>query len=334
MRQRAATGVGVAARTVSVVVCTHTDRRLALLLECVESLRANDPHEIIVVVDANPPLLEKLRAILPRDVELILSPGRGVSAARNAGVAAASGDLVAFIDDDATAEPDWLDELEKPFDDPQVAAAGGRILPRWEGTTPVLPPELFWVVGCTYNDHPTGAQPITRPIACNMAARRGALLDVGGFPIEFGPSGPKPKNHSNEEIALAVQMRRRYGGDSIWYTPAAVVRHFVPAARTTWAYLWQRCVAEGISKADVRIRYGPAAMGFDRSYARRTLVPAIARYAAVGVRRRDRLAGARALASAGGLLVTAAAFGGRLAAAGGRRAVATTVASGRAKQRA
>ena len=66
MRQRAATGVGVAARTVSVVVCTHTDRRLALLLECVESLRANDPHEIIVVVDANPPLLEKLRAICER----------------------------------------------------------------------------------------------------------------------------------------------------------------------------------------------------------------------------------------------------------------------------
>jgi glycosyltransferase involved in cell wall biosynthesis len=317
-----------------VVVCTHTDRRLALLLECVESLQANDPHEIIVVVDSNPPLLEKLRGIMPRDVELVLSPGCGVSAARNAGVAAASGDLVAFIDDDATAEPDWLHELEKPFDDPHIVAAGGRILPRWEGATPVLPPELFWVVGCTYRGHPTAAQPITRPIACNMAARREALLDAGGFPIEFGPSGPKPKNHSNEEIALAVQLRRRYGRESIWYTPAAVVRHFVPAARTTWTYLWQRCVAEGISKADVRMRYGPAAMGFDRSYARRTLMPAIARYAAVGVRHRDRLAGARALASAGGLLVTAAAFGGRLAAAGGRRAVATSVASGRAKQRA
>jgi glycosyltransferase involved in cell wall biosynthesis len=324
----------VAVRTVSVVVCTHTDRRLGLLLECVESLRANDPHEIVVVVDSNPPLLSKLRGILPGDVELILSSGRGVSAARNAGVAAASGDLVAFIDDDATAEPDWLDELQRPFADPDIVAAGGRILPRWEGAAPVLPPELFWVVGCTYRGHPTAAQPITRPIACNMAARREALLDSGGFPIEFGPSGPKPKNHSNEEIALAVRMRRRYGRDSIWYTPAAVVRHFVPAARTTWTYLWQRCVAEGISKADVRLRYGPAAMGYDRSYARRTLVPAIARYAAIGVRHRDRLAGARALASAGGLLVTAAAFGGRLAAAGGRRAVSTGVASGRTKQRA
>jgi glycosyltransferase involved in cell wall biosynthesis len=317
-------------------VCTHTDRRLGLLHDCVESLRANDatPHEIIVVVDSNEPLLERLRGTVPAGVEVIPSAGRGVSAARNAGVAMASGDLVAFIDDDATAEPDWLHELRKPFDDPDIVAAGGRIVPNWEGTTPVLPPELYWVVGCTYRGHPTSAQPITRPIACNMAARREALLDTGGFPVEFGPSGPKPKNHSNEEIALAVQMRRRYGRDSIWYTPAAVVRHFVPVARTTWTYLWQRCVAEGISKADVRMRYGPAAMGFDRSYASRTLVPAIAHYAATGVRHRDRLAGARALASAGGLLVTAAAFGGRLAAAGGRRVVATNVASGRAKQRA
>jgi GT2 family glycosyltransferase len=326
----------VAARTVSVVVCTHTDRRLGLLRDCVDSLRANDPqpHKIIVVVDSNRPLLERLGDLMPSGVEVIPSAGRGVSAARNAGVAVATGDLVAFIDDDAAAAPDWLAELGRPFDDPDIVAVGGRILPRWEGATPILPPELYWVVGCTYRGHPTAAQPITRPIACNMAARRGALLDAGGFPVEFGPSGPKAKNHSNEEIALAVELRRRYGRSSIWYTPDAVVHHFVPAARTAWTYLWQRCVAEGISKADVRMRYGPAAMGFDRSYARRTLVPAIARYATTGVRHRDRLAGARALASAGGLLVTAAAFGGRLVAAGGRRAVATNVASGRATQRA
>jgi GT2 family glycosyltransferase len=328
--------VGVAARTVSVVVCTHTDRRLGLLRECVASLRAADPapHEIIVVVDSNRPLLERLPSVLPFGVEMIPSAGRGVSAARNAGVAAATGDLVAFIDDDATAEPDWIREIGQPFDDPDIVAAGGRILPRWEDSAPILPPELYWVVGCTYRGHPTTAQPITRPIACNMAARREALLDAGGFPVEFGPSGPKPKNHSNEEIALAVQLRRRYGRDSIWYTPDAVVWHFVPMARTTWTYLWQRCVAEGISKADVRLRYGPAAMGFDRSYARRTLLPAIARYAANGVVHRDRVAGARALASAGGLFVTAAAFGGRLAAARGRRVIATDVARGRATQRA
>jgi glycosyltransferase involved in cell wall biosynthesis len=319
-----------------VVVCTHSERRLALLRECVASLRAGDPppHEVIVVVDSNRPLLARLPSILPFGVEMIPSPGRGVSAARNAGIAAATGELIAFIDDDATAEPDWVREISRPFDDPDIVAVGGRIVPRWEAGAQILPPELYWVVGCTYRGHPTTARPITRPIACNMAARREALLDSGGFPLDFGPSGPTPKSHSNEEIALAVQMRRRHGRDSIWYTPAAVVRHYVPAARTTWKYLWQRCVAEGISKADVRMRYGAAAMGYDRSYAVRTLVPAIVDYAATGVWKRDRLSGAHALASAGGLLVTAAAFGGRLAAAGGRRAVAPHATSGRATRRA
>jgi glycosyltransferase involved in cell wall biosynthesis len=324
------------APTVSVVVCTHTDRRLALLDECVASLVANEPkpHEVIVVVDSNEPLFDRLLGRLPPETVVLASTGHGVSAARNTGVAAATGDLVAFIDDDATAEPTWLAELSRPFADPGVVAAGGRIVPRWERPGAALPTELYWVVGCTYAGHPSAPQPITRPIACNMAARRAALGEVGGFPLEFGPRGPTPKSHSNEEIALAVHLRRRYGQDSIWYWPDAVVRHFVPAARTTWTYLWRRCVAEGISKADVRLRYGGAAMGFDRGYARHTLVPAIFRYAARGLRRRDRAAGARAVASAGGLLVTAAAFGGRLILAGGRRVVGTTIAGVPAKARA
>ncbi|GAA1029147.1 hypothetical protein GCM10009557_16630 [Virgisporangium ochraceum] len=308
---------------VSVVVCTHTDRRLPLLVDCVRSVRANAPHEVIVVVDTNEPLRERLDGLLPTGVPVLASDGRGVSAARNTGTAAATGDVLAFIDDDAVAEPDWLEHLTAPFADADVVATGGRIVPMWEHPgAKRLPAELYWVVGCTYAGHPTVAQPITRPIACNMAVRRDALVDAGGFPVEFGPSGPKPKNHSNEEIALAVTLRRRHGRDSIRYTPGAVVNHFVPADRTTWRYLWHRCVAEGVSKADVRLRYGPAALGFDQSYARRTLLPAIARYAARGVLRRDHLAAARAVAAAGGLLVTAAGFGGRLLTAGGRRLVA------------
>jgi glycosyltransferase involved in cell wall biosynthesis len=307
---------------VSVVVCTHTERRLGLLLECVRSLAATTPApaEVIVVVDANPALLGQLGDLLPPEVILLASDGRGVSAARNTGIEAAKGDLIAFIDDDAVAEPGWLAALGRPFADPGVVAAGGRILPRWEVPNRHLPDELLWVVGATYAGHPTVPQPISRPIACNMAARREALLAVGGFPVDFGPSGPSAKSHSNEEIALAVQLRRRYGPVSIRYAPDALVHHFVPASRGTWRYLWQRCVAEGISKADVRLRHGGAAMDFDRSYARRTLLPAIWRYAVRGVTRRDRAAAARAAAGAGGLLVTATAYAARAASRGLRPA--------------
>jgi glycosyltransferase involved in cell wall biosynthesis len=298
---------------ISVVVCTHTDRRLALLRECVASLAAGSrrPVDVIVVVDSNPGLRKRLAGQFDGDVTVVPSDGSGVSMARNTGILAARGDVVAFIDDDAVADREWLREIGRPFADEAVVAVGGRIVPRWEEPNHSLPDELLWVVGCTYAGHPMTAQPVSRPIACNMAARREALIAVGGFSPEFGPSGPTPKSHSNEEIALAVELRRRYGPACIWYTPAALVHHFVPADRGTWGYLWHRCVAEGVSKADVRLRYGPASMGFDRSYARRTLVPAIGRYAMRALAERDGAAGAKALAGAGGLLVTATAYGAR-----------------------
>jgi len=303
------------AASVSVVVCTHTERRYMLVLECLQSVAANTvrPHELLVVVDSNPALLQRLRGDPRVDARILASTGRGVSAARNTGVAAATGEFVAFIDDDAVAEPDWLSELCRPFEDPAIVGTGGRIVPRWERPNRLLPDELLWTVGSTYAGHPVHPQAITRPVGCNMAANRYALDKVGGFPVEFGPSGPAAKSHSNEEIALALQLRAVFGERCIWYAPAALVRHFVPAERGTWGYLWHRCLAEGVSKADVRIRYGTAALGYDRGYVRRTLLPAIARYATRGVLRADRLSGAKAVAATCGLLVTGGAYVARLA---------------------
>lgn len=303
------------AASVSVVVCTHTERRYALVRECLGSVAANTirPHELIVVVDSNPALLQRLQADPAVDARILANTGRGVSAARNTGVAAATGELVAFIDDDAVAAPDWLSELCRPFENPAIVATGGRIVPRWEQPNRLLPDELLWAVGSTYAGHPVLEQAITRPVGCNMAANRNALDKVGGFPVEFGPRGPAAKSHSNEEIALALQLRAVFGQQCIWYAPAALVRHFVPAERGTWGYLWRRCLAEGVSKADVRIRYGGSALGYDRGYARHTLLPAIARYAAGSVLRADRLSGAKAVAGMGALLVTGAAYAARLA---------------------
>src|SRR5690349_15793345 len=114
--------------SVSVVVCTHTDRRLELLVECVDSLTANQPppDEIVVVVDSNPNLHARLPARLPATVTVLANDGAGVSEARNTGIAATGGEIIAFIDDDAVAEPDWLAHLIAPYDDPTIVATGGR----------------------------------------------------------------------------------------------------------------------------------------------------------------------------------------------------------------
>jgi glycosyltransferase involved in cell wall biosynthesis len=302
------------APTVSVVVCTHAWRRAGQVLDCVASIQANSvpPRELVVVVDANPALRDHLAGVLPEGVILLDSDGHGVSEARNTGLAKVGADLVAFIDDDATAEPDWLAELLRGFSSlPRAVGIGGRIVPAFQAREGWLPDELLWTVGCTYAGHPERAQPIGRPIGCNMAFRTEALRAAGAFSKDFGPSGPALKSHSNEEIVTALAVRREHGEEAIWYWPTAVVRHFVPASRLRLRYLVERCLAEGRSKADVQRLHGAASMDYDRGYVRDTLLPAIGRYTARAVGRLDADAATKAFLASSGLLLTAAAYGTR-----------------------
>ncbi len=72
-------------------------------------------------------------------------------------MALSMGDVVAFLDDDAVADERWLEELIRPLDDPLViGTGGGAALPRWEAGEPprFIPPEFYWVVGCSYLGEP------------------------------------------------------------------------------------------------------------------------------------------------------------------------------------
>ena len=102
-------------------------KRLDALVAAVGSLQAQTiaPHEAIVVVDRNPELLARVAAELPQ-VTSLENPGqRSLSDARNAGHAVAAGDIVAFLDDDAEAEPNWLALLVKGYENPAVVGLGG-----------------------------------------------------------------------------------------------------------------------------------------------------------------------------------------------------------------
>src|SRR3954454_13060930 len=96
--------------TVSVVICAYTEERWDDLVAAVDSAWAQtvEPHEVIVVVDHNPALLERVRQEFPRATAVENAAARGLSGARNSGVQVATGDIVAFLDDDALAAPDWL----------------------------------------------------------------------------------------------------------------------------------------------------------------------------------------------------------------------------------
>ena len=116
---------------VSVVICAYTEERWDDLVAAVESLQQQSipPREIIVVVDHNPRLLDRVRAYLPGVVAIENSKPQGLSGARNSGLAIAQGALIAFLDDDATAEPDWLARLATAVRTPRVLGAGGTVEP-------------------------------------------------------------------------------------------------------------------------------------------------------------------------------------------------------------
>jgi len=288
--------------SLAVVVCAHTMDRLELTLKCVRSVYAGvtAPSELVVVVDNNLVLEEELRK-RTRDTptEVISNAGRGAADARSTAIKYCTSEIVAFIDDDAWAEPGWLEELKSAFDSATVVGAGGLVVPDWGTSASRIPDELLWVVGSTYKGHPEGRVNITRPIGASMAARRDALLEVGGFPSEFGPRGGV-KSSSNEELALFTLLRDRFGPKSILYVPTAVVHHFVPAERTTWQYLVGRCWAEGTSKAHARQRFGRDVMSHDSSYVRDTLLPGIIGYLGKATRHEN----GKALRDAGMCLVS------------------------------
>ncbi len=228
-------------------------------------------QEIVVVVDHNPALLARVRAHLPGVIAVANHEARGLSGARNSGIAAAMGEIVAFMDEDAAAAPDWLERLGAGYDDPRVMGVGGAIEPWWLNGRPAwFPAEFDWVVGCTYLGMPETAAPVRNLIGCNMSLRRTVLTAVGGFRNGIGRIGTRPVGC--EETELCIRAGQRQPQNHFLYQPDARVRHRVPASRANWQYFLARCYAEGLSKAQVSRQVGSAdALASERAYTGRTL---------------------------------------------------------------
>lgn len=266
---------------VSVVICSFTAGRRQELRACVDSVLAQDPapHEVIVAIDHDDELLALARAELgPRGVVVVPSAGApGLSGARNTGVGRASGDVVAFVDDDARAQPGWLAAIAHAHARPGVIGTGGLVEPRWSGAAPGwLPAELHWVVGCSYRGLPEAAAPVRNPIGASMSFTRAVLEESGGFHEGLGRMRDLPS--SCEDTELGIRVRRMHPGGDVLHLPRARVLHTIPASRATWRYLVWRCWAEGRAKAALaRATGAEAALSTERRYVSRVLPAAFVR---------------------------------------------------------
>lgn len=271
--------MSAAAPTVTVVICAYTLRRWSDMTAAIASaVRQPEATEVIVVIDHEDELLARARKVWSGLTVVPNRHQRGLSGARNTGAEIASGDVVAFLDDDAVAGDDWLREMVSAFDAPEVVGVGGSAQPVWpNGRAPkMLPPELYWIVGCSYRGLPVDRADVRNALGCSMALRREPLLAIGAFNLDAGRVGAHPVGDEETEVCIRLRLADRTR--RIVYEPLSKVRHLVTPERATWKYLRSRSFYEGVSKAALSRSVGQAdALASEKSYTLKVLPLAVLR---------------------------------------------------------
>ena len=292
---------------ISVVICSYMDERWDDLLAAIASVKDQSapPLEIIVVIDNNPALLERVRAEVTTVVAVENTEVRGVAGSRNSGITVARGTIIAFLDDDATAAPDWLKQLSTGYADPNVVGVGGAILPHWLSGRPAwFPEEFHWVVGCDYRGLPQMTAPVRNLIGANMSVRREVFETVGKFRLGKVDTASRP-----EETELCIRTLQKFPSGIWLYEPRARVFHTVPITRTSRRYFLARCYNEGLGKAAMVNLVGAGdGLSAERAYMLKTLPGGVFLGIQDAFVRRDLTGLARSVAIVAGLTVTAVSY--------------------------
>jgi glycosyltransferase involved in cell wall biosynthesis len=270
---------------ISVIICAYTEKRWQALVAAIESVQHQTlpAREIILVIDHNPALFQQAQASLADIIIIENSRDKGLSGARNSGWTRAQGEIIAFLDDDAVAEPDWIENVAAYYTEPTVVGVGGKIVPLWEKDAPFWFPEEFnWVIGCTYRGMPMKKARMRNVIGANMSIRKSILETSGGFRESFGCDKNTTSsegflkwfNHSagDEETEFCIRVSRQLPGCVWLYGAKAVVRHRVSLERTRWRYFLWRCYDEGLGKANlVRLHTSDTGLSSERAYVLQSL---------------------------------------------------------------
>ncbi len=241
---------------VSAIIPTHN--RPDVLRDCLETLQAQqvDPSalEVIVVDDGSPVDIGAVVASVAERGEIAMRCERleltGLNGARNRGAALATGDVLAFLDDDTLVSPGWAAALLRAFEDNPCAAVGGKIELRLDGPEPEwlprrryylaeydLGPEPFWL-----DDELVDGRD-SSPVGANCAIRRTEFDRMDGFRAGLDRIGDSLVSNGDTEFF----RRMRESGRRMRYEPEAAVIHCVPADRLTVEFFVKRHYAQGVS---------------------------------------------------------------------------------------
>ena len=224
--------------TVSVIVCAYN--AAGTIDDCLAALsRLDYPQVEVIVVDDGSIDDTAERALAYPGVRLTRVPNGGLSAARNVGLHAAAGEIVAYVDADVRVEPSWLTYLVQPFANPEVAAVGGPN---------VVPADDGWFAQCVARspgapNHVLLDDRIAEHVpGCNLAVRREALLEIGGFDPIFLRAG--------DDVDVCWRLQER--GGLVTFSPAALVWHHHRGSQGAY---WRQQVGYGEGEAWLRLRH-------------------------------------------------------------------------------
>ena len=243
---------------VSVVVCTYSMDRYDPFSECVESVlaQAYEPLEVVLVVDGNEAVFERVQSDFGDAENVIVhcnDENRGISYSRTKGAELASGEVVAFIDDDATAAEDWVEKLVSVYEETDAIAVGGDVKPDWQTEKPeFFPEEFYWLVGCVEPGFAEDGEEVRNTYGSNISYRREEFLEVGGYDPNTGRKGDK--HLQAHEAPVGIRLLEEYGKGMV-FTTDAVVHHKLFDYRGDFQWLVFRSFWQGYSKRVMDLLY-------------------------------------------------------------------------------
>lgn len=206
-------------------------------------------HSEIIVVDNNSSdqtkkVVDQMAEDSAVPLKYIFEGHLGLSRSRNAGIAQSRGDILAFIDDDATADPGWLRAIASTYSNhPDANCVGGKVVLRWKSPRP------NWWMDCldgllsavNFGEHETSLTYPKCPNGTNISFKKCVFYKYGTFDTQLGRIGKKLLGA--EEIDLCLRIEK--GGGKIYYSPSAVVYHCTHEYRLSRKYIYEKVFRDG-----------------------------------------------------------------------------------------
>jgi len=237
--------------------------------------QTHDPLEVLLVIDGNPEVYKHAVDDFGDRENVVIhdnEENRGISYSRTKGAELASGEIVAFIDDDGVAEPEWIEKHVEGYVETDAVAVAGYVAPNWRSEKPdFFPEEFYWLVGCTETGFAEDGEEIRNGYGSNVSYRRDVFLDVGGYDVNTGRKGDR--HIQAHEAPVGIRIHEEYG-KGVVYVEDAVVHHTLFEYRGEFRWLVFRSFWQGFSKRVMELLY-PGAQGNESVFLKDLFVRAL-----------------------------------------------------------